>query len=224
MQKDRRKGVKEQKTSNTKMLWAMIAGLAVLVVIILILNKIDRTPATKEKEKSGDEKIDKIKNYEFLADEKLYYIKIEMAKEVSPYKFILRDIEKVENLSKSALKLDSTLTTSWERLGYVNSHIHGHQAFKRYQSYTNREMKDEAKQAEKEALTYFVLAEAYYKKALEYGPIDSANIYLLWGESYELQEGFDTPPLLPREFRSLPPRVALDISVFVVCVFFSIEI
>lgn len=196
-----------KKSSGNKFVWITVAILVVLVAIILVLAKVDLSPGKKAKEPQTEEelKASKIKNFEMLADEKLYYIKIEMAKDVSPYRFLVKDVETVESWSKSALKLDSSLVSSWERLGYVNSHIHGDQAFKRYESYTNRDMPDKAAEAEQQAVSYFGAAELFYNKALEFGTNDSAHIYSLIAESYEKHKAFEAASIFYQKALELEP-------------------
>jgi tetratricopeptide (TPR) repeat protein len=136
-------------------------------------------------------KQEQITEYEGHADRILKNVKVEMAKSVSPYKFILKNIKDIERYSWQALDIDSTLTSSWERLGYVNAQIHGKQAILRYESYKKQNKPEKVTEEEKNIITYFTKANLYYDKALEFGTDDSARVYFGKSEAAVVQKRFD---------------------------------
>ena len=129
--------------------------------------------------------------YNNRAQQILDPIIVEMAKPVSPYKFVLRSLKEAERYTWMALDIDTTMTDAWRRLGYINSHIHGKQSLLRYESYKKKEMPEKVIEEEKNAILYFTKANLYYDKALEFGTEDSAGIYYLKSEAATIQHLYD---------------------------------
>lgn len=127
-----------------------------------------------------------------LGRERLKPVKVEMAKEVSPYKFIISDIKEVENYSNAAVNIDSTLSESWERLGYVSAEIHGWMAVRRMESYTNQKKEVQSEMEEANADQYIETANKYYDNALKYNCPDSAFIYFRKASAYRINYQFDS--------------------------------
>lgn len=125
--------------------------------------------------------------YNQYAGELLEPIKVEMVKPVSPYKFMLSSIEKVEKLLWDGLDLDSTMATAWEKLGFINAEFHGKQALLRYESYRKKGKEDKQIEEERNALQYFAQAEVYYDKAIEFGHPLPDRIYYLKAEAFFAQ-------------------------------------
>jgi len=125
-----------------------------------------------------------------LGRERLKPVKVEMAKEVSPYKFILPDIKEVENFSRAAVTIDSTLSESWERLGYVSAQIHGMMAVRRMESYANQKKDVQSELEEANAQQYIETANTYYDNALKYNCTDSAFIYFRKASAYLINYQF----------------------------------
>lgn len=130
-------------------------------------------------------------DYEDRAERLFQKMKVKMAEPVSPYKFVVKSINKVEEYTWLVLDEDTTYTRGWERLGYIYSHFHGKQAMLRYDSYAKQGMPDKVVEEEKNAIVYFSKAYLYYDKALEYGAPDSANIYFLKSEAATFQRVYD---------------------------------
>ena len=193
------KGNKKAKISpGLKLFYTTLIVLALLVAVILVLVKVDFSPNKKEKKAIRTIGIDtnNIVQLEKFADTKLNMVKFEMTKPTNTYKFLVKDINTAEDYTWRALNLDTTLSTSWERLGYIYSHLHGDQALKRYKSYSDRGISDKADIAEGESLEYFIKANLYYNLALEYGSPDSANVYLQMAQSLEFQGLYEQAALL----------------------------
>jgi tetratricopeptide (TPR) repeat protein len=168
-----------------------------------------------------DKTASRIAAYEKLAEEEMDLLRREMAKPVSTYKFIQKQIKRAEDYSWSALELDSTLTSSWERLAYINSHIHGEQAFRRFESFTSRGDKEKAAEAEKEALKYFTQADIYYNAALKFGSEDSAYVYFLMGEALEIHYAYDAAVMFYQDAARIRPEVRKYEARFIRAMFFS---
>ena len=193
------KGNKKAKISpGLKLFYTTLIVLALLVAVILVLVKVDFSPNKKEKKAFHTVGIDtnNIVQLEKFADTKLNMVKFEMTKPTNTYKFLVKDINTAEDYTWRALNLDTTLSTSWERLGYIYSHLHGDQALKRYKSYSDRGISDKADIAEEESLEYFIKANLYYNLTLEYGSPDSANVYLQMAQSLEFQGLYEQAALL----------------------------
>jgi Flp pilus assembly protein TadD len=141
-----------------------------------------------------------------LGRERLKPVVIEMAKEVSPYKFIISDIKEVENFSKAAVAIDSTLSESWERLGYVSAEIHGWMAVRRMESYSNQKKEVQSEMEEANAAEFIGKANIYYNNALKYNCTDSAFIYFRKATSFRIIYQFDSSLVNFEQAISLEPE------------------
>lgn len=180
-----------QKPGLNKTLYIAIASIIVLILVGFFLAENKLLPGQKNGSTQDSETIE----YEKTADKYLVAVKVEMAKPVSPYKFIIDAIDDVEKYSWMALDIDSTLSTSWERLGYVYAQVHGQQAMLRYESYKTQDQPEKIIEEEKNVILYFAKANLYYDKALEYGSKDSAYIYYLKSEAAVIQRLYDQAAL-----------------------------
>lgn len=181
-----RKSDKKNQTANS---WiTAIAAIAFLVIAGFFTYTMINGSGSGKKILSPEERI---VEYQTRADRLLDNIKVEMAKPVSPYKFILKNIKDVENYTWMALDIDTTLTTAWERLGYINAQIHGKQVLLRYESYKKKNMPDKVKEEEKNAIVYFTKANLYFDKALEFGTDDSARVYFEKSQASAVQKMYD---------------------------------
>lgn len=131
------------------------------------------------------------KEYDDYAGELLEPIKVEMAKPVSVYKFMLNSIEQVETLLWKGLDLDTTLATAWEKLGYINAQFHGRQALLRYESFKNQGMEEKMLEEEKNAIVYFAQADVYYDQAIESGHAHPDRIYYQKAEASFIQYNYE---------------------------------
>lgn len=175
--------------SKRRVFVGVIIALVVLIPLVFIIIKNNPQLAKAITSADSKQKKDKERALEFdkHAQTLLEPILIEMAKPVSPYKFVKRSLDEVEDYTWQALDIDSTLTTAWLRLGYITSHIHGEQALRRYESYSNQKKPEKAAEEEKNTLLYFAQAEVYYNKALEYGHQDTGAVYFLMAETKTIQ-------------------------------------
>ncbi|HEY9115600.1 MAG TPA: hypothetical protein VIN10_12950, partial [Bacteroidales bacterium] len=175
-----------------------IAAVSVLVVLLVIPSQL----ITHERNKIWKTDIllyrNDLKTYpqsafinNILGRERLKPVKVEMAKEVSPYKFIISDIKEVENYSNNAVKIDSTLSESWERLGYVSAEIHGWMAVRRMESYTKQKKEVQSELERANAFEFIEKANVYYDNALKYNCPDSAFIYFRKASAYRINYQFD---------------------------------
>jgi Flp pilus assembly protein TadD len=164
----------------------LILGIIIVLggAIVLLVQYNDGLSSNFSPEQTAKEKA---REYDAYAGQLLEPIIIEMAAPVSPYKFKLNSIEEVETLLWKGLDLDTTLTTAWEKLGYITSRFHGKQAMLRYESYAKQEKQEEAAQAEQEAVIYFAQADVYYDKALEFGHAEPDEIYYQKAEAATLR-------------------------------------
>jgi len=190
-----------KKRSRANRWITVIAGLTLLIIAGYHIYDI-KFSGNKKKILTPKERI---VEYEKHADGILKNVKVEMAKPVSPYHFILKNIKAVEHYSWLALDIDTTLTTSWERLGYVYAQIHGQQALLRYESYKKQKKPDKVTEEERNIILYFKKANLYYDKALEFGADDSANIYFEKSEAAMLQKLYDQSAINLKEAIKLDP-------------------
>lgn len=167
----------------------VIVGIVVILFTVNFLTGCNSKSKKQIKESISiqDEEID----YETKAEKLFQKMKIKMSDPVSPYKFIVKSINKVEEYTWLVLDDDTTYAKGWERLGYVYSHFHGKQAMLRYDSYMNQGKPDKVEEEEKNAILYFSKAYLYYDKALEFGTSDSANVYFLKSEAASFQRVYD---------------------------------
>lgn len=175
-----KKNQSKEKTGKTKKIVAV--GLAVLILasVSTVIFFSNEKESDKSKKSGQQENVSTTKTaleYDEEARKMLEPLAIEMAKDVSPYKFILPGIQKVEELTWNALDIDSTYTPAWERLGYIYSQMHGKQSVLRYKSFLKQGKKEKVAEEKKNILVNFKKANLYYDKALEFGCSDSANIY-----------------------------------------------
>lgn len=174
-----------------------IASVALLVLLLVIPSQL----ITSERNKVWKSDISLYRNdvsiypqsafiNNIIGRERLIPVKFEMAKEVSPYKFILPDIKEVENFSRAAVAIDSTLSESWERLGYVSAEIHGMMAVRRMESYEKQKKNVQSELEEANAAQYIETANTYYDNALKYNCTDSAFIYFRKASAYLINYQF----------------------------------
>ena len=128
-----------------------------------------------------------------------------MSFDASPYQFIIKLIDKVEEYCWKALDVDTTYTPSWEKLGYLYSQIHGKQSMKRYNSYLKRGEKEKLKLEEEVVALNFAKAELYYNKALEFGTDDSARIYFQKAAAADIQKNMNRSVVNMRKAVELEP-------------------
>ena len=157
---------------------------AMLLVFILMGTAACQSSAEKSKKKEAvvktmtKEKNDgSVEYYDYEAQRHLDKVIQEMSAEASPYDFIIKLINSVEEYCWKALDVDTTYTPSWEKLGYLYSQVHGKQSMLRYNSYLKKGNKEKQKLEEDVVTLNFTKAELYYSKALEFGTDDSAGIY-----------------------------------------------
>ena len=132
-----------------------------------------------------------VKANNLYANELMKRVNNELAKPVNPYKFIIGLINNAEKHFQQAIKLDSTLSTSYNNLGIIYSKIHGNQAKIRMQSYLKR---NELKKAEKERVNSqkdFGKAVNYFRKAIANDP-SYASAYFNLANTYDLQNKYDS--------------------------------
>jgi len=180
--------MKNKKNNNNKTVIIIIIGVVVLIIAGYFVSNGGLFSENKKKIMTPEERVDE---YNRLADQLLEPVIVEMAKPVSPYKFVLRSLKEVEKYTWLALDIDTTRSDAWQRLGYINSHIHGKQALLRYESYKNKEMPEKVIEEEKNVILYFSKANLYYDKALEFGTDDSAGVYYLKSEAADIQRLYD---------------------------------
>jgi tetratricopeptide (TPR) repeat protein len=169
-----------KKTGNTKKIVAVVLAVLIFVSVsaVIFLSNESESRKGKQADQTSEGSTSKTAlEYDKEARKMLEPLAIEMAKDVSPYKFILPGIQKVEELTWNALDIDSTLTTAWERLGYIYAQMHGKQSVLRYKSFLKQGKKELVAEEKENILVNFAKANLYYDKALEFGCSDSANIY-----------------------------------------------
>jgi len=180
MNKKKHISTSENRNKSTKRILALaLVGLVMISLAVIfffsndkkaIKNKSNADVSTQTEQKTAAE-------YDLEARKMLEPLALQMNKDVSPYKFILPGVQNVEELTWNALDIDTTLTTAWERLGYIYSQIHGKQSVLRYKSYLKQGKEDEVIEEKKNISLNFAKAQLYYDKALEFGCSDSADIY-----------------------------------------------
>lgn len=170
----------KEKPGNAKKVFAVIVAVLIFVsvsAVIYFSGEENSLPGNQARQQDNKSSSNTAADYDKEARKMLEPLAIEMGKEVSPYKFILPGIQKVEELTWNALDLDSTFTPAWERLGYIYSQMHGKQSMLRYNSFLKQGKKDLVAAEKESILLNFAKANLYYDKALEFGCSDSANIY-----------------------------------------------
>lgn len=186
----RKKDNSKQDSMKKKRVIILISFLFILTMAFLLFNQY-RTGSllgTGEKELTPEEQA---KEFDDYAGSRIEVIAVEMAKPVSPYKFMLNSIEEAETTLWRALNLDTTLTTAWEKLGYINAQFHGKQALLRYDSYKEKGNEEKVVEEEQNAILYFAKADVYYDKALEYGHPLPDRIYFRKSEAASSQYIFE---------------------------------
>lgn len=194
MSKKNRETVTKEQNGKTKKILAVLFAVVILVSVSTVLffgDNSENKQGKKSAQKEADTFTHTAAGYNKEARRMLAPLAIEMEKDVSPYKFILSGIEKVEELTWKALDIDTTLTTAWERLGYVYSQMHGKQSTLRYKSFAKQGKTELLKQEEESILLNFAKADLYYNKALEFGASDSAAIYFQKAAAAGLQQKQD---------------------------------
>lgn len=185
-----KKTEKKDKKGNSKKIVAVALALIIFVSVSAVIYFSDENNSssgnlTQQQKDNSSSKT--AAEYDKEASKMLEPLAIEMAKDVSPYKFILPGVQKVEELTWNALDIDSTFTPSWERLGYIYAQIHGKQSVLRYKSYLKQDKQDLVAEEKESILLNFAKANLYYDKALEFGCSDSANIYYQKAAAASLQ-------------------------------------
>lgn len=192
----------DQKKMSKKLPIVIVSGvLVILIAAIFIFKATQPSEQLIERVKVEKQELD----YEAKAERLFQKMKRKMAEPVSPYKFVVKSINKVEEYTWKVLDEDTTNTVAWERLAYVNSHFHGKQALLRYESYKNQGIPEKVEEEEKNAIMFFAKANLYYSKALEFGSTDSANVYYLMSEAAELQHLYDYSAINLKEAIKLAP-------------------
>jgi tetratricopeptide (TPR) repeat protein len=177
----RKDNAMEVRTSGRKKLVALVALVIVLGMTAWIFNQYLNGGLGSGSDEPTSER--KPEEYVAYAAELIEPIKVEMAKPVSPYKFMLNSISEVEDLLWKGLDMDTTMPQAWEMLGYINAQFHGKQALMRFNSYREQGKEKQMKEAEREAVLYFAQADVYYDKALEFNHPQPDEIYFLKGEA-----------------------------------------
>lgn len=190
-----------QNTKGNKKALFIVAG--IIAIAIAGYYMVDGNQHKSEKKGLSQE--ERKVEYDKHAQELLDPLLVELAKTVSPYKFIKGRLSEVEKYTWMALDIDSTYTPSWTRLGYIYTMIHGKQAQLRYKSYKNKQEPDKVKEEEKNIILYFAQGHLYFDKALEFGTDDSANVYFLKAEAFTLQRLYDKAAIHLLEAIKLDP-------------------
>jgi tetratricopeptide (TPR) repeat protein len=178
----------EQKQANKKIPIIIVSGIIIIAIAATIIFMANRPSGRLiERVQVEEQELD----YETKAERLFQKMKLKMSEPVSPYKFVVKSINKVEEYTWKVLDEDTTNTVAWERLAYVNSHFHGKQALLRYESYKNQGIPEKVEEEEKNAIMFFAKANLYYAKALEFGSADSANVYYMMSEAAEFQHLYD---------------------------------
>ena len=195
-----------KKKSNRPFFIIILVLIIVVPGSIFIINEKTKPGAAQKTNKNENPYEENTPGYyDWKAARTLEPLAKDMMQTPSPYKFIKSGIDKVEEYCWQALDLDTTYTSSWEKLGYVYAFMHGKQSLLVLKSYEDRGMSDEALQQKAEVAKNFLKANLYYDKALEFGTKDSAEVYYAKAGAAKLQNHTDHVALYLQKAFKLKP-------------------
>lgn len=185
MGKNRKK--ESSKKSNRSLIIVLLIFIVVVPVSVYFINEQSKPKTAEDANKNPyDEGTSAF--YDWEAAKRIEPLAKDMMKTPSPYKFIKDGIDEVEDYCWQALDLDTTFTSSWEKLGYIYAFMHGKQSLLILKSAEEGETSpEELLEKRAEVARNFIKAELYYNKALEFGSKDSAGVYYALANAAKLQ-------------------------------------
>ena len=178
------------KKSNRPLFIVLLVFIIVVPTSVYFINE-QTKPKTEKKSDENPYDEDTPAFYDWKAAKALKPLAKDMMQVPSPYKFIKKGIEEVEEYCWKALDIDTTYTSSWEKLGYVYAFMHGKQSLLVLKSLEDRDLTEEAVQQKGEVAKNFIKANLYYDKALEFGTKDSAGVYYAKANAAKLRLYYD---------------------------------
>ena len=210
--KEKNSGKVKDKRSNRPFFIVMMLFIVIVPASIFFINEQSKPKSTN--------KVDRDKNpyeentpafYDWKAARALEPLAKDMMQVPSPYKFIKKGIDKVEEYCWMALDMDTTFTSSWEKLGYIYAYMHGKQSLLVLKSLEGKGTEEEILQQKAEVAKNFIKANLYYDKALEFGSGDSANVYYEKAGAARLQNHTDHVALyLQKAFMVKPESIKYE--------------